>query len=319
MATTSNGHADAEIRPFHVDVPQADLDDLQDRLGRTRWPDELGGVGWTRGVPLDYLKDLAEHWRTGYHWRNHEARLNQHPQHTTTIDGQTIHFLHLRSPEPAATPLLLLHGWPGSVAEFLKIIGPLSHPAAHGGDPADAFHLVIPSLPGHGLSGPLTEPGWTDARVAAAMVELMARLGYDRYGVQGGDIGAFIASQLGRLAPRQVLGIHLNALVTFPSGDPEDMAGLTEAEQQRLAEFKRWRPPICSCMTSGSSSAALARLRLPEGDEVEDEHATEPLDHLVDQVVQAAARSLDLEGEPARAESDRVLARLIAGSARIVG
>jgi epoxide hydrolase len=239
---------DAEIRPFRIDVPQADLDDLHDRLARTRWPDELPGVGWSRGVPAGYLRELAEHWRTGYDWRKHEARLNQHPQFTTTIDGTTVHFLHVRSPEPAATPLLLLHGWPGSVVEFLDLIGPLSDPAAHGGAPADAFHLVIPSLPGHGFSGPLAEPGWTDARVAAALVELMARLGYDRHGVQGGDIGAFIASQLGRLAPGQVVGVHVNALVTFPSGDPGDMAALTETEQGRLAEVKRWQDDLMGYM-----------------------------------------------------------------------
>jgi pimeloyl-ACP methyl ester carboxylesterase len=238
----------ADLRPFRVEVPQADLDDLHQRLARTRWPDALPGVGWTRGVPLDYLKDLAEHWRSGHDWRKHEARLNQHPQFTTTIDGANLHFLHVRSPEPDATPLLLLHGWPGSVVEFLELIGPLTDPKAHGAEAADAFHLVVPSLPGFGFSGPLTEPGWTDARVAAALVELMARLGYDRYGVQGGDVGAFIAPQMGRLAPDHVIGVHLNALVTFPSGDPADMAGLTEPEQQRMALFQHWQDDLMGYM-----------------------------------------------------------------------
>jgi pimeloyl-ACP methyl ester carboxylesterase len=238
----------ADLRPFRVEVPQADLDDLHQRLARTRWPDGLPGVGWTRGVPLDYLKDLAEHWRSGHDWRKHEARLNQHPQFTTTIDGANLHFLHVRSPEPDATPLLLLHGWPGSVVEFLELIGPLTDPKAHGAEAADAFHLVVPSLPGFGFSGPLTEPGWTDARVAAALVELMARLGYDRYGVQGGDVGAFIAPQMGRLAPDHVIGVHLNALVTFPSGDPADMAGLTEPEQQRMALFQHWQDDLMGYM-----------------------------------------------------------------------
>jgi pimeloyl-ACP methyl ester carboxylesterase len=238
----------ADLRPFRVEVPQADLDDLHQRLARTRWPDALPGVGWTRGVPLDYLKDLAEHWRSGHDWRKHEARLTQHPQFTTTIDGANLHFLHVRSPEPDATPLLLLHGWPGSVVEFLELIGPLTDPKAHGAEAADAFHLVVPSLPGFGFSGPLTEPGWTDARVAAALVELMARLGYDRYGVQGGDVGAFIAPQMGRLAPDHVIGVHLNALVTFPSGDPADMAGLTEPEQQRMALFQHWQYDVMGYM-----------------------------------------------------------------------
>ena len=150
-------------------------------------------------------------------------------------------FLHLRSAQPDATPLLLLHGWPGSIVEFLDMIGPLTDPAAHGGDPADAFHLVIPSLPGYGFSGPLTETGWTDGRTAAALAELMDRLGYDRYGVQGGDVGAFIGPLIGRIAPGRVIGVHVNALVTFPSGDPAEMAALTESERARLAAMEKWQ------------------------------------------------------------------------------
>jgi epoxide hydrolase len=245
---SSTDRTDASIRPFQVEVPQADLDDLHDRLGRTRWSDDLPGVGWSRGVPLEYLRELAEHWRTGFDWRKQEATINQYPQFTTTIDGANVHFLHVRSPEPDATPLLLLHGWPGSVVEFLDVIGPLSDPRAHGGDPADAFHLVIPSLPGHGFSGPLNEPGWTDGRVAAALTELMARLGYQRYGVQGGDIGAFIAPQLGRLDPDHVIGVHVNALTTFPSGDPAEMADLNEREQQRMARFQLFQDDLMGYM-----------------------------------------------------------------------
>ena len=233
--------SDTSIRPFRVDVPQADLDDLRDRLTRTRWPDEVAGAGWSRGVPVGYLRELAEYWRTSYDWREHEARLNRLPQFTTTIDGANLHFLHVRSPEPAATPLLLLHGWPGSVVEFLDLIGPLSDPAAHGGDPADAFHLVIPSLPGFGFSGPVADPGWSYGRIAAVVIELMARLGYDRYGVQGGDVGAFVAPEVGRQAPGQVVGVHVNALVTFPSGDPAELADLTEAEQQRMARMQHFQ------------------------------------------------------------------------------
>ena len=192
-------------------------------------------------MPVGYLRELAEYWRTSYDWRKHEARLNQLPQFTTAIDGTNLHFLHIRSPEPAATPLLLLHGWPGSVVEFLELVGPLTDPAAHGGDPADAFHLVIPSLPGFGFSGPVAEPSLSYGRIAAVLVELMARLGYDRYGVQGGDVGAFVAPEVGRLAPGQVVGVHVNALVTFPSGDPAQLADLTGAEQQRMARMQHFQ------------------------------------------------------------------------------
>jgi epoxide hydrolase len=232
---------DAEIRPFRIDVPQADLDDLRERLARTRWPAEVQGAGWSRGVPVDYLKGLAEYWRTGYDWRAQEARLNRLPQFTTTVDGANLHFLHVRSPEPAATPLLLIHGWPGSVVEFLELVGPLTDPAAHGGDPGDAFHVVIPSIPGFGFSGPTSDGGWTYDRVARAFAELMARLGYGRYGVQGGDVGAFVGPVVGRVDPDHVVGVHVNALVTFPSGDPGELAGLSDAEQERLARMRRFQ------------------------------------------------------------------------------
>jgi epoxide hydrolase len=236
---TSNAHD--QIRPFRVEVPQAEVDDLRERLGRTRWPVEPGGVGWSRGVPVGYLQGLAEYWRTGYDWRAHEERLNQLPQFTTTIDGAGLHFIHVRSPEAEATPLLLIHGWPGSIVEFLELVGPLTDPAAHGGDPGDAFHVVIPSLPGFGFSGPTADTGWTYDRTAGAFVELMTRLGYERFGVQGGDVGAFVAPVVGRRAPERVLGVHVNALVTFPSGDPAELEGLTEAEQQRLARMRHFQ------------------------------------------------------------------------------
>jgi pimeloyl-ACP methyl ester carboxylesterase len=239
--TADRTAADAGIRPYRVDVPQADIDDLRERLARTRWTRDLPGTGWERGVPAAYLRDLAAYWAREYDWRAHEAALNGYPQFITTIDGTDVHFLHVRSAEPGATPLLLLHGWPGSVVEFLDMIGPLTDPAAHGGDPADAFDLVIPSLPGYGFSGPLTGAGWTDTRTAAALTELMARLGYDRYGVQGGDVGAFVAPLMARAAPDRVIGVHVNALVTFPSGDPAEMAALTEADRGRLAAMTEWQ------------------------------------------------------------------------------
>jgi epoxide hydrolase len=228
MTTTAQ-----DIRTFRIDVPQSQLDDLRSRLANTRWPDELPDAGWNRGVPVGYLRDLAEHWRTRYDWRTHEAAINALPQHTTTIDGQTIHFLHVRSRQPGATPLILLHGWPGSFLEFLDVIGPLTDPLAHGRDAADAFHLVIPSLPGFGFSSPLAELGWNTARMAGALVQLMARLGYERYGVHGGDTGAFVGPEMGRQDPDRVIGVHVNALLTFPVGAEGEMDGLTDVEQRR--------------------------------------------------------------------------------------
>jgi pimeloyl-ACP methyl ester carboxylesterase len=251
--------AGEEIRPFRIDVPQADIDDLNDRLARTRWPSELPGVGWSRGVPVDYLQGLAEYWRTGYDWRTHEARLNEFPQFTTEIDGQTIHFLHVESPETNAIPLMLIHGWPGSFIEFQEMIGPLTNPVAHGGDSADAFHVVIPSVPGHGFSSPLSEAGWTHGRIAKAFTDLMARLGYNRYGVQGGDIGAFQAPLMGQLDPEHVIGVHVNALVTFPSGDPAELEGLTAAEQERLARFQNFENDMSGYMSiQGTRPQTLA-------------------------------------------------------------
>ncbi|GII64829.1 microsomal epoxide hydrolase [Sphaerisporangium krabiense] len=226
--------SDGLVRPFRVDIPQADLDDLADRLARTRWARQPAGAGWDDGVPVDYLKDLVEYWRTSYDWRKAEAELNSHPQFTTEISGATVHFLHVRSPEPDALPLVVTHGWPGSVAEFLDVIGPLTDPAAHGGDPADAFHVVIPSIPGFGLSGPARDTGWGVARVASAWAALMKRLGYHRYGAQGGDFGSLISRKLGVHAPDDVVGVHVNFLLTFPSGDPKEMAALTPAEMERV-------------------------------------------------------------------------------------
>jgi epoxide hydrolase len=241
IVLTDDDSDDTAIRPFRIEIPQAEVDDLRYRLRRTRWPRELPGVGWKRGVPLGYLIELAEYWRTSYDWRAHEASINRFPQYTTVIDGAPVHFLHVRSRAPDAIPLMLIHGWPGSIVEFLDAISPLTDPLAHGGDGSQAFHLVIPSLPGHGFSGPLTEPGWTHGRIAKAFTELMARLGYERYGVQGGDVGAFIAPEMARLDPTHVIGVHVNALVTFPSRDPAEVAGLTAAEQERMARQKRFQ------------------------------------------------------------------------------
>ncbi|WP_344950365.1 epoxide hydrolase family protein [Actinomadura miaoliensis] len=231
---------DTEIRPFRIAVPQGDLDDLRDRLARTRWPDQLPGVGWSYGIPLERVKELAEYWRTEYDWRRHEARLNEFPQFTTEIDGQRVHFLHARSPEPDALPLILTHGWPSTFADFSRMVGPLTDPRAHGGDPGDAFHVVAPSIPGFAFSGPTRERGWGLERVARAWAELMRRLGYERYGAQGNDFGSLLAPELGRTAPDRVVGVHVNALVTVPSGDPAELEDLSESDQARLALLERF-------------------------------------------------------------------------------
>lgn len=222
------------MRPFRVEFPQADIDDLNRRLAGTRWPGEPPSPGWERGVPPDYLRELAEYWRTGFDWRAAQERLNRHPQFVTEIDGVDIHFLHARSPERDAVPLVITHGWPGSYAEFLDVVGPLTDPASHGGDPADAFHVVVPSIPGYGFSGHPGEPGWSTRRVARAWAELMRRLGYDRYLTQGGDWGMPISLEVGLADPDHVLGVHVNMFAAFPPQDPADWGELSETDLARL-------------------------------------------------------------------------------------
>lgn len=242
----------SEIRPFRIAIPQAALDDLHDRLDRTRWANELPPPeptednvrnspvppGWEQGVPLEYVKRLVAYWRNGYDWRAWEARINAHPQFTTEIDGQNVHFLHVRSPESGATPLLLTHGWPTSCVEYLDLIGPLTDPRAHGGDPADAFHVVVPDWLGFAFSGPTREPGWNIYRVAAAWVELMRRLGYDRYGAHGNDGGSMVSPEMGRLVPEHVIGVHVTQLFSFPSGEPAEFEGLTQEDLQHLQHLQ---------------------------------------------------------------------------------
>jgi epoxide hydrolase len=214
------------MRSFKIDIPQSQLDDLKQRLAATRWPDEMPGAGWSRGASLGYVKDLAEYWRSSYDWRAAEAQLNQFPQFLTVIDGVQVHFLHVRSPEPNAMPVILTHGWPSSVVEFIDVIGPLTNPIAHGGTAADAFHVVIPSIPGYAFSGPTGQPGWDTERVAQAWKALMRSLGYDRYLVQGGDWGMPISLRLALADPQHVVGVHLNMLATFPPADPSDQAAM---------------------------------------------------------------------------------------------
>jgi hypothetical protein len=267
--------ADAEMRPFRIDIPDRDLDDLRERLARTRWPDGPDGDDWRAGVPAGYLRELAGYWRDGFDWRAQEARLNALPQFTTEIDGQPLHFLHVRSPEPDALPLLISHGYPSSVVEFLEIVGPLSDPRAHGGEAADAFHLVIPSLPGFGFSTPVREPGWDLARTTNAFAELMGRLGYDRYGAHGGDIGAGVVGMLGAIRPGQVAGVHstsdangvaVGEMFGFPipgNLSPADMARVEE-QRRRWADMKGYldimstRPQTLAFSLTDSPAGQLA-------------------------------------------------------------
>jgi hypothetical protein len=232
--------ASAEMLPYRVEIPQSDLDELRARLERVRWPDELAGAGWSHGVPLDSVRELVDHWRRSFDWRVHEARLNAHPQFTTTIDGQRVHFLHVRSPEPDALPLICTHGWPMSVFEYVDLVGPLTDPRGHDGDPADAFHVVIPSVPGVAFSGPTTDPGWDTRRVARAWVELMARLGYERYGAHGNDGGSQISPEVGRYDSARVVGVHVTQLFSFPSGDPAEFAEMSEEDMAAMRFLERF-------------------------------------------------------------------------------
>jgi len=225
-----------DIQPFRIDIAQADLDDLHDRLARTRFPQQIPDAGWDYGTELGYARELVSYWRDTYDWRAAEARLNEFDQFTTTVDGANVHFIHQRSPEPDALPVIITHGWPGSVVEFLDVIGPLTDPRAHGGDPADAFHVIAPSIPGYAFSGPTHERGWDPARIATAWHTLMTGLGYGRYGAQGGDWGAMITTQMGRQAPEGLVGIHLNMVVAGPPPEA-DMSALTDVEQRGLADM----------------------------------------------------------------------------------
>ncbi|MCK9876521.1 epoxide hydrolase 1 [Frankia sp. Ag45/Mut15] len=202
--------ADAVLEPFRARVTEAEVADLRERLGRTRWPDQLPGTGWGLGTDRGYLVDLCGYWRDAYDWTALERRLNAFPQFRTHIDGQRLHFLHVRSPVPEARPLLLAHGWPGSIVEFWDVIGPLTDPARHGLDPGVAFDVVVPSLPGFAFSGPTTESGWDSRRIAQAFLELMTRLGYPRFFAQCGDWGSTIVTLMADLAPRRTRAVHVN-------------------------------------------------------------------------------------------------------------
>ncbi|MDG9706406.1 epoxide hydrolase family protein [Streptomyces sp. DH37] len=222
------------ITPFRVEVPEADLDDLRERLARTRWPEAETVDDWSQGMPLSYARELCEYWRTSYDWRAAEARLNAVPQFRTEIDGLSIHFLHARSPHPNAMPLLMSHGWPGSVVEFLDVIELLTDPA----DPADAFHVVCPSLPGFGFSGKPTDTGWTAERTADAWAALMARLGYERYAAHGVDWGSFITAIVGETDAEHLAGIYLAMPFARP---PQEQVELSERDVAGLAALKEFQ------------------------------------------------------------------------------
>jgi pimeloyl-ACP methyl ester carboxylesterase len=229
----------AEIQPFRVEIPEAQIDDLRRRIAATRWPSKELVADRSQGVQLATLRELARFWETDYDWRKAESKLNALPQFKTEIDGVEIHFIHVKSQQENALPLIMTHGWPGSVIELLEVVGPLTDPTAHGGRVEDAFDLVLPSIPGYGFSGEPTEVGWGPARVAPAWAELMRRLGYTRYVAQGGDVGASITDAMGRLAPEGLVGIHTNLLVTGLGGG--DHPSDTEEEKAAIAALATFR------------------------------------------------------------------------------
>lgn len=231
----------SQITPFEIAIPDTQLADLKDRLARTRWPEAETVGDWSQGIPLAYVKEVCEYWASKYDWRERERRLNRFPQFTTKLDGLDIHFIHVKSPVADATPLVLTHGWPGSVVEFQKVIAPLSDPVAHGGRAEDAFHVVCPSLPGYGFSQKPAKTGWGVGRIADAWDELMKRLGYGRYIAQGGDWGSMVTSCIGSQHPESCLGIHLNMAIAPPTED--SMKDLSELEQKALAgmdHYGKW-------------------------------------------------------------------------------
>ena len=226
-----------ETQPFTIDVDEHVLVDLRERLHRARFPEQIPDAGWDYGTEREALRSFVSYWADGYDWRSSEARFNKIEQFLTEIDGQSIHFLHVRSPVEDALPLVLTHGWPGSFVEFLEVIGPLADPAAHGGDPADAFHVVVPSMPGYGFSGPTRERGWHPGRIARAWAELMAGLGYDRYVAQGGDWGSLITPQLALADPEHCIGIHVNMLTPIPM--TEDISAEEQACLDSAVRFEQ--------------------------------------------------------------------------------
>ncbi len=255
-----------DITPFVVQIDEEVLEDLRSRLSRARWPEAEPVGDWSQGVPRAYLEPLCRHWAQGYDWRSREQRLNRFPQYRTEIDGLGIHFIHVASRVEGALPLVLTHGWPGSIVEFLDVIGPLTDPGAHGGDPADAFSVVCPSLPGYGFSDKPVETGWGVERIARAWAVLMERLGYDRYGAQGGDWGSAITAALANEDPEHVAGIHLNMVTVFPNA--EDLAELTDAEMSAIGSmehYQRWDSGYSTQQSTRPQTIGYALVDSPVG------------------------------------------------------
>jgi pimeloyl-ACP methyl ester carboxylesterase len=254
------------ITPFRLSVPEAELTDLRARLERTRWPEKETVGDWSQGSPLERVQALCAYWRTSYDWRRCEARLNALGQFRTHIDGLDIHFLHVASPHPRAMPLLITHGWPGSVIEFLKVIGPLTDPPAYGGDPADAFHVIAPSLPGFGFSQKPSHTGWGVPRIAAAWVRLMERLGYDRWLAQGGDWGAAVTTAIGALRPAGCAAIHVNMPLVYPTAADREGAGLREMDYFKGQQFYRdWDSGYAKLQSTRPQSLGYGLVDSPAG------------------------------------------------------
>ncbi|OAI40981.1 multidrug MFS transporter [bacterium SCGC AG-212-C10] len=251
--------------PFRIDVPQSVLDDLKERLGRTRWAEPIPGVGWDYGADAAYIKELCEYWRDGYDWRLHEGHLNRYPQFLSTVDGVDLHYWHIKGKGPNPFPLIMVHGWPGSIFEFYAMIGRLTDPAAHGGDAADAFDLVIPALPGYGFGGKPQERGWGPSRTAKAFDTLMVQeLGYDRYGTQGGDWGGIITARMGLAHPEHIAGLHVNFVIAQPPQGKE----LTAEEQEFVAALQKFQADETGYSLTHSTkpmSLAIAQADSPAG------------------------------------------------------
>ena len=230
----------SDIRPFTVDITDTDITDLQKRLAMTRWPEAETPDDWSQGIPLAYTQEIAAYWANDYDMQRLATRLNAYDNFLTEIDGLEIHFMHVKSSNHSAKPLLLTHGWPGSVVEFLKVIGPLTEPQKFGGNAEDAYHLVIPSLPGFGFSGKPTTTGWGIPKIAQAWADLMARLGYERYLAQGGDWGAIVTSAIGALDPAHCQGIHINMVVVAPDAEADDLTDLEKSALEGVKHYQDW-------------------------------------------------------------------------------